>query len=244
LINFNFTKKLHNLQERRPLTNPGLAAVRRGGVEAAMAGEAAGAARFPGRSAAILAGGQSSRMGSNKALLKVGGLGMLARTVELLRPLVDDLFICANDPAPYGGTGLRVVPDVHRDRGAIGGIHAAIRAAAQPCVLCVACDMPHLAPAVVRLLLGVDAVGADAVVPLVRGLPEPLLALYSRSALPGFERAIAAGRLRVVDGLEGLRVRTVAEGDLAAVDPGLQSFLNVNTPDELAAARAGAPGPP
>ncbi|HEY6001068.1 MAG TPA: molybdenum cofactor guanylyltransferase [bacterium] len=209
-----------------------------------MAGTTTGAPRFPGRSAAVLAGGRSSRMGSNKALLEVGGRAMLARTAELLRPLVDDLFVSANDPAPYADLGLRVVPDVHRDVGAIGGIHAAIAAAAHPVVLCVACDMPHLAPAVLELLLGADAEGADALVPLVGGRPEPLLALYCRGALPGFERAIRGGRLRVVDALEGLRVRHVAERDLAAADPGLRSFVNVNTPSELAAAQAGAPERP
>ena len=207
-----------------------------------MTTDGAGAPRFPGRSAAILAGGRSSRMGSNKALLDVGGRGILRRTADLLRPLVDDLFVVANDPEPYAGLGLPVIPDVHPGLGAIGGIHAALAGAAHPAVLCVACDMPHLAPGVAGLLLAAGDEGCDAVLPIVRGFPEPLLALYRRSALPGFERAIAAGRLRVVDALEGLRVRHLAERELAAADPRLRSFVNVNTPAELAAARAIAAG--
>lgn len=207
-----------------------------------MGAESAIGPRFPGLSAAILAGGKSRRMGSNKALLEVAGVGILRRTADLLRPLVDDLFLVADDPAPYAGLGLPVLPDRHPGRGAVGGIHAALLHAAHPAVLCVACDMPHIAAGVLELLLSTDTAGVDALVPRVGGRPEPLLAVYRRSALPGFERAIASGRLRVLDALEGLRVRHVEEPELARTDPGLRSFLNVNTPAELEAARAIAAG--
>jgi molybdopterin-guanine dinucleotide biosynthesis protein A len=176
-------------------------------------------------------------MGSNKAFLEVGGCGILLRTVGLLRPLVDDLFLVADDPAPYAGLGLPVVPDVHPGRGALGGIHAALTRAAHPRVLCAACDMPFIEPGILSLLLGTDA-GEDALLPRVDGLPEPLLAVYRRSALPAIERALAAGRLRVLDGLEGLRLRFLGEDDIAGADPGGRCFVNVNTPGELAAARA------
>lgn len=198
----------------------------------------AGVPRFPGRSAAILAGGKSSRMGTNKALLDVGGSGMLRRTVALVQPLVDDLFIVADDAGLYDGLGLPVVPDVHHGRGAIGGIHAALVRAAHPLVLCLACDMPHIGRGLLELLLAAARPDDDALVPRVGGRPEPLLAVYGRGAGPGFERAILAGRLRVLDALDGLRVRFIEEAALRAADPGLRSFANVNTPGELAAARA------
>ena len=200
-----------------------------------------GATRFPGCSAAILAGGSSSRMGTNKALLEVGGRGMLCRTAQLLRPLVDDLFLVADDAAPYAGLGLPIIPDVHTGRGAIGGIHAALRHAAHPLVLCVACDMPHIGRGVIELLLSSAGPDNDALIPRVGGWAEPLLAVYGRTASAGFERAILAGRLRVMDALEGLRVRFVDESELRVSDAGLHSFVNVNTPGELAAARVIAP---
>jgi len=193
---------------------------------------------FPGCSAAILAGGKSSRMGTNKALLDVGGSGMLRRTAGLLRPLVDDLFLVADDPVPYADLDLRVVPDIYRGRGALGGVHAAITRAAHPLVLCAACDMPHISRGVLELLLGVADLRDDALIPRTAGGPEPLLAVYNRSALPGIERAIDAGRLRVMDGLAGLQVRFVDADELEPGDPGRHCFVNVNTPDELAAARA------
>ncbi len=199
---------------------------------------AAGAARFPGRSAAILAGGGSSRMGANKALLEVGGRCMLARTADLLRPLVDDLFLVADAAAPYSGSGLPIIPDVHPGRGAIGGIHAALLHAKHPLVLCVACDMPHIGCGMIELLLTTARPEDDALVPRTGGRPEPLLAVYNRTACASFERAIVSGQLRVMHALESLNVRYIDEPELRAVDPELRSFVNVNTPGELAAARA------
>jgi len=200
------------------------------------------APRFPGRSAAILAGGKSSRMGANKALLEVGGSSMLRRTAGLLRPLVDDLFIVADDPAPYADLGLAVVADVHRGCGALGGIHAAIARAAHPLVLCAACDMPHINGGVLEVLLGTARPDDDALIPRSGGFPEPLLAVYGRGALPAIEQAILAGRLKITGALGGLRVRFVDEEALAPVDPERRCFINVNTPAELTEARGRATG--
>jgi len=180
-------------------------------------------------------------MGANKALLEVGGQGMLRRTAALLRPLVDDLFLVADDPAPYAGLGLPVHPDLLPGRGALGGIHAALTHAAHPRVLCAACDMPLISAGVLELLLGAEDAD-DALLPRVGGWGEPLLAVYGRGALPAIERALLAGRLRVVEALAGLRVSYLEEDRLAAADPGGRSFVNVNTPGELEAARAIAAG--
>jgi len=196
---------------------------------------------FPGTSAAVLAGGRSTRMGTNKALLEVDGAGMLRRTAALLRPLVGELFIVADYAEPYADLGLPVVPDIFPGRGPAGGIHAALRHAAHPFVLCAACDMPYLGRRLLELLLGAARPGDDAVLPRIGCHSEPLLAVYGRGALPGFERAIATGRLSVLHALEGLRVRYIDEADLEAADPGLRSFINVNTPGDLANARALAP---
>jgi molybdopterin-guanine dinucleotide biosynthesis protein A len=179
-------------------------------------------------------------MGRNKALIDFGGGSILRRTSDLIRPLVDELFLVADDPLPYLDLALPTIPDVHRGCGPLGGIHAALRHAAHPLVLCVACDLPLLGPGVLEMLLGSAGPGDDALLPRIAGRPEPLLAVYGRGALAAFEGAIVAGRLKVLDALEGLRVRFIEEDALAAADPALLSFVNVNTPDELAAARAHA----
>ena len=130
----------------------------------------------------------------------------------------------ADDAAPYAGLGLPVIPDVHPGRGAIGGIHAALRHAAHPLVLCVACDMPHIGPGVIELLLSSARPDDDALVPRIGGWAEPLLAVYGRNASAGFERAILAGRLKVMDALDGLRVRFIDEPRIAGRGPRVAQF--------------------
>lgn len=185
-------------------------------------------------SAAVMAGGKSRRMGRDKAWLELGGRTIIERVVDVLREVADEVVIVAND-ARYGALGLRVVPDRFSEGGALGGIATGVWAATHECVLVVACDMPFLRADVLRLLLS-HAPEADAVVPRVGGEFETLHALYSKACLPAMERALAAGRMRVISFYGDVRVRAVEEDELRAVDPEMRSFTNVNTPEELAAA--------
>ncbi len=187
-------------------------------------------------SAAILAGGQSRRMGRDKAWIDLGdGRPLVRRVIDAVSVVADDVLIVANDER-YRTLGPRVVPDAHPGAGVLGGIATAIASARHPAVIVVACDMPFVRPEALRSLVAL-ADGWDAVVPLVRGERHPLHALYTRGCLVLFEQAIVAGRLRVISALEELRVRTLGEAELSAVDPGLVSVTNVNTPEELAELR-------
>ncbi len=189
-------------------------------------------------SAAVMAGGKSRRMGRDKAWIDFGdGRPIIARVVEALAEIADEVVVVANDER-YHSLGLRVVPDRFPEGGALGGIATGVGAAAHDLVLVAACDMPFLEPDVFRLLLS-RAEGFDAVVPRIAGDFETLHALYRRSCLAPMERALAAGRLRVVSFFGEARVRELGEAELRAVDPALRSFTNVNTPEELAAAKAG-----
>ena len=186
-----------------------------------------------------MAGGKSRRMGQDKAWIDFEGRPIIARVIDVLREVADEVFIVANEER-YRTLGLRVVPDRFPDGGALGGIATGVGAAAHDRVLVAACDMPFLRPDVWRLLLA-RAVDADAVVPKIGGEYETLHALYAKACLGPMERSLASGRLRVISFFADVRVREVAEADLRAVDPELRSFTNVNTPDELAAAIKGQP---
>lgn len=194
----------------------------------------------PPRSAAILAGGASTRMGCDKALLSVRGSGILERTIALLRPLAADLFIVASDRPAYARFRLPVLPDLLPGRGALIGIHAALAQAAHPRVLCVACDMPLIGRPLLELLLAAGGPEDDALIPRPPAGPEPLLAVYDRGLLPRFEAAVRAGRLGILEALAGARVRFLAGEELERADPGWRSFVNLNTPEDLAAAEAPA----
>lgn len=185
-------------------------------------------------SAAVMAGGRSRRMGRDKAWIEFEGRPLIARVIDVLRDVADEVLIVANDDR-YAELGVRVVPDRFPDGGALGGIATGVGAAQHELVLVAACDMPFTTAAAWRLLVE-RAGGADAVVPRIGADYETLHALYSKRCLPAMESALAAGRMRVISFFQDVEVREVGEADLRRVDPGLRSFINVNTPEELAAA--------
>ena len=188
----------------------------------------------PKASAAILAGGQSRRMGRDKALVEIGGRPMLALVIERIRPLFDDLFIAGGDEKIYGAFGIPVHRDVRPGSGSLGGIYTALVKAAHPVVFCVACDMPFVNPDLVTFLLGeMEKDPFQAVVPTVDGEEEPLCAVYSRSALPVIERDLDAGVRRIKSTLASLEVRAVGADEMRPFDPELLTFFNINTPVDL-----------
>lgn len=185
-------------------------------------------------SAAVMAGGKSRRMGQDKAWIDVGGRPLIQRVIDVLATVADEVIVVAND-ARFGTLGVRVVGDRFPDGGALGGIATGVGAASHDSVLIAACDMPFLDAAVWRLLL--DRRGdADVVIPHIGEDYETLHALYTKACLPAMERALAAGRMRVISFFEEVRVRPLEAAAIRAVDPTLRSFTNVNTPEELAAA--------
>ncbi|MCP3137202.1 molybdenum cofactor guanylyltransferase [Pyxidicoccus xibeiensis] len=181
----------------------------------------------------IIAGGQGRRLsGVPKGLLEVEGRTVVERLLELA-PRFGDVLLVANVPEPYARFGVRTVADVVPGKGAPGGVHAALVAARTPWVLAVACDMPFVSPDVVRVLLGARGDAVDAVGFEVAGRLEPLLAAYRTALAPAWGEALVEDpSLRQL--LSGFRARLLPEDALRAVDAGLRSLVNVNTPEDLA----------
>jgi molybdopterin-guanine dinucleotide biosynthesis protein A len=190
---------------------------------------------------AILAGGQSARMGTDKAFVHVLG-----------RPLIEDILaqtagrgaetiLITNRPDDYAYLGVPLFGDLRPGTGALGGLFTAVSCAGQPHVLAVACDMPFAVPALLDHLIRLIPEG-DAVVPRLAGEAEPFRAVYSRACLPAMAAALDAGKRRVISFFDAVRVRWVDDAEVERYDPQRLSFYNVNTPDELAAARRLAAG--
>ncbi len=190
-------------------------------------------ARLP-TTGVVLAGGRSTRLGQDKALLRLtGGQTMLEATIERLRSLVDEVIVVADDARRFGALPAAVVPDAYPGAGALGGIYSGLVAAQHEHVLAVACDMPFLSLSLLGHLLAVPR-DYDVLLPrLAGGLVEPLHAVYARACREPMRRQLAAGRLRVVSVFDLVRVRHVDEPELRRFDPDLRSFFNVNTPEEL-----------
>jgi molybdopterin-guanine dinucleotide biosynthesis protein A len=187
-----------------------------------------------GCAAAIIAGGAATRLGGlPKSTLVVEGRSIAERLLEDLRAAFPRVLVVANDAAPWEGLGVEVVPDVHRGAGPLAGVHAALVAtAAHAGVVCVAGDMPFVAPALLALLRD-HAPDADAVVPRVAGRAEPLLARWGHACLPVVDAQLAAGERAVHAIFELVHTAWIDEPALRAVDPVLRSFTNVNTPEDL-----------
>ncbi len=185
-------------------------------------------------SVAVLAGGASSRMGRNKALLRVGGERLVERVVGRLAPLSDDLMVSTNTPADYEFLGGRVrfVPDLlGPGQGPLVGIASALAAARHPRVLVVATDMPFLNLTLLRYLATLEP-DADVVVPVIAedGFPETMHAIYGKGALPAIQAQLASGRRKITAFFSQVRVRLVSRAEIEPFDPHLLSFFNANTP--------------
>ena len=204
-------------------------------------------------SAAALAGGQSRRMGTDKALLPLvpGGQPMLEVVLEQLSAVSDDVSWWPMIGARYEALGARVVPDLHREVGALGGIQAAIASSAHDHCLVVACDMPFLSLPLLRRMAD-EPRDYDVLVPLIPGeskqrddglVFQTLHAIYSKRCLPFIEKRIAEGNKQVVGFFEDVHVRTLDVEEIARWDPDLWSFFNANSPEAmLVAAQVGARG--
>jgi len=184
----------------------------------------------------ILAGGKSTRMGADKALVTLDGRTLLARALELARSVTVDVRV-VGDAAKFGAFAP-VVEDVFRECGPLGGIHAALRASATELNLMLAVDVPFVSRALIEYLIS-RAQGSDAMVTVARvgGGWQPLCAVYRREFADVAEKALRQGRYKIDTLFEMQRTQVIGEAELSGRGFSAEVFRNLNTPEELAAAR-------
>jgi molybdopterin-guanine dinucleotide biosynthesis protein A len=199
-------------------------------------------------SAAVLAGGLSSRMGKDKALLAMtsGGPSMLEIVLGRLRQIASDLLIVAPHSRGYDALGTRVVSDLSGGGGALAGIHAALVHAEQDYCFVAACDMPFLSAELLAYMADAPR-DYDVLVPLLPGksrqrsdglVYQTLHAIYSKRCLLAIEEQLATEERKVVGFFDRVLIREMGTDEVIAVDPTLRSFFNANTPEALAQARS------
>jgi molybdopterin-guanine dinucleotide biosynthesis protein A len=185
-------------------------------------------------SAAILAGGQARRFGGrDKGALLVDGRSIRDRQVAELATLTSDILIVGGheSPRPERAPASRRVPDRLPGCGPLGGLHTALLESAGDVTIVIACDMPYVsAPMLVHLCT--LAREADAVVPRTDRGYHPLCAVYGRACLDPVARRLAAGRLKMTDLFDDVRVRAVTAEELSAFGDVNRLLANVNTPAE------------
>jgi len=194
----------------------------------------------PRVSGAIVAGGASVRLGTDKRLVEVAGAPLLARTAAVLRTLVDDLQVVVARPEDRAlasttvGDDVTVSLDAREDVGPAAGLEAALAGAQHDLVLVVATDHPALAVDVLALLVARARASTAQAVALEgpRG-GEPFLAVYRRDALAAVRGMLDAGTRRMQDMLTGLGAELVPEAEWRAVDPDGATLADVDTPADL-----------
>jgi molybdopterin-guanine dinucleotide biosynthesis protein A len=218
---------------------------------------------LPRVSAVVLAGGQSQRMGRDKAFIEFEGAPLIARVIERVQFVCAEVIVVANDTDAYARFGARIVGDVYPGKGSLGGIFSGLQAARESYALAVACDMPFLNTALLRYLISL-APQFDVVVPRAKDpsgkVPRssrgkkpqnrktarrpdqpiakesdlhPTHAVYSKGCLAPMEARLRADDLRLIGFHEAVRVRVVEPGEVDQFDPKHLSFFNVNTPEDL-----------
>jgi molybdenum cofactor guanylyltransferase len=189
----------------------------------------------PKMSAAILAGGRSKRMGRDKALLQIGDKTMIEHVAEMVQSQAPEVMIVSNKQETYRFLGLPVYPDAVHGCGPLGGIYTALLYSKHRHCLVVACDLPFLNLPLLRFLCE-NCRPHDVLVFESETGVEPLCAVYSKNCLPAIEKHMKAGKYKVSDFYETVSTRVVKlKPELAFYDG--STFLNVNTPEDLAEAR-------
>ncbi len=188
--------------------------------------------KIEGVTGVILAGGASSRMGRNKALLEVDGTPMITRTYRTLAGLFHEVVIVTNSPLDYDFIPCRKVPDIYPGFGSIAGLHSALTHSSTAHTFVTACDLPFLEPAIIRHLCDMRIGDYDTVVPLSKGGLEPLHAVYASACKDVFENAILQGERKIIDVLGRMNIRQATAEEVQSVGGRTTSFFNVNTPEE------------
>jgi len=183
----------------------------------------------------IQAGGESRRMGTDKALLPFLGQPLILRPLTRLASIADEVMVTSNQPENYLFLGLSPVRDLLPGLGALGGLYTALSAARYPYVAVVACDMPFASLEILALeLILLQETGADAVIPRSEAGTEPFHAVYRReTCLPQVHAALQADKRRVDAWFERVNIRYVEEEEIITYDPGRLAFFNINTFEEL-----------
>lgn len=193
-------------------------------------------------SIALLVGGKSSRMGTDKGLVPFMGKPLFQYILDQVTDLSDDVFLITNRPGAYSRSATPKFVDKIPGIGALGGIHSALSYSQHDLCLILAGDMPFVSKALIRRLL-LDVHGFDVAIPdLGYDMLEPFRAVYRVTCLKPVELAIQAGERRAVGFLSEVKVNRIQRNALVDLDPKLETFLNINTPGDLTEIEAIAKG--
>ena len=182
----------------------------------------------------ILSGGLANRYdGTEKALLRVGGIRILDRLYHIYQELFDEIILVTNSPQKFLEWDLLIVSDLFPIRSSLTGIHAGLFYSTNPYAFISACDTPFLKRELIETIIGKIEAQIDIVMPETSAGFEPLCAAYSKRCLEAAQNHLERKKLKITKTFRKSRIKTVSEKALRKIDPELQSFFNINTPEDL-----------
>ncbi len=183
----------------------------------------------------IMAGGQSKRFGSNKALAKWDGEPLIQRIIRKVSQVTDNLVLSVREQGAYDWLDIPKVVDLVRGAGPMGGLYSCLKALDTEKIFLVACDMPLVCPELIEFMINLKC-QEPVVIPVANGRKHPLHARYHRCLFPIVEKLIMDGRYKMKELLDQVPVRTVTQKDLLdeSIDVDMSLCLsNVNTQEEF-----------
>ena len=181
----------------------------------------------------LLAGGKSSRMGKDKALIKYGDETFMSNSLNKLNKLFDEVIVVADNIDKYQMDNVRIIKDIYPGMGPMGGIHAALKAAKNDWIFVIPCDMPLWESFLVEEILK-HRLDYDIVVPIINNHMEPLFALYKKTCIPGIEQCLNSNIIKVLELYPLVNTNYLdLEKVYNEVDQCTKSFFNINTPKDL-----------
>ncbi|MBW2484004.1 MAG: molybdenum cofactor guanylyltransferase [Deltaproteobacteria bacterium] len=181
----------------------------------------------------ILAGGRSSRFGSNKALTLIDGKPLIRHVADLMAGLFQECLLVTNTPEEYEFLSLPMTHDRYQDCGPLAGIHAALLEINKERAFVVACDMPNLSRELIRYICSINEQEYDVIIPWLEKGQEPLFGIYHKNSLPVIESFLQQKDFQIIKAFEGLKVRRVSEKEVRSITGSLNCFKNINRPTDL-----------
>ena len=189
--------------------------------------------KFTTISGAILAGGKSTRLGKDKALLLLQGKTFMDHLIAALGSVVEEVVIVADDAQRYASFGVPVVPDVFSESGPLGGIHSALTHSQASAVFVVSCDQPLLTPEIIREVIALAGPEPATVLGDI-GRSHTLIGLFKKECLPILEGLLQSRKRKFREFLHESTARLVSPEEIRSSDLS-HLLVNVNTAEDYAA---------
>lgn len=180
----------------------------------------------------ILSGGKSARMGRDKAFIEFDGVPIIQRIYDIFQKLFNEIIIVANQKELYSSFQATIVSDIILNYGALGGLYTGLFYSSSSYSFCVACDMPFLKESLIHFLIQ-RADESDVIVPRTFDGLQPLHAIYSKNCLRSIQKLIDMGKYKIIDFYPMVNTKIIEESEFIHLDVTRESFINVNTPEEL-----------